>query len=73
MDVADRFVDSITARFPFLADFPYAGRSRHQDLGQGRRSFPVGEYLIVYSVQEENVLILRVVHGKRQLEEIFGP
>ncbi len=70
MDIADKFVDSITDRFPFLASFPYAGRIRIE-FGKGRRSFPVGEYLIVYSVKGEEVVILRVVHGKRQLEDIF--
>lgn len=71
MDVATRLVDSITNRFIFLANFPYAGRARDDDFGGGSRSFAVGEYVIVYRVEEDDVLILRVVHGKRNLEGLF--
>jgi len=71
MDVATRLVDSITDRFFFIANFPYAGRTRDLDFGPGVRSFPVGEYVIVYCVEEEDVLILAVVHGKRDFEILF--
>lgn len=42
MDVATRLVDSMTDRFFFLANFPYAGRSRAAEFGRGMRSFSVG-------------------------------
>ena len=71
MDVASRLVDSITDRFFLLASFPYAGRVREQDFGVGVRSFAVGEFIIVYSTDEEDVFILRVVHGRRDLERLF--
>jgi len=32
----------------------------------------VGEYVIVYSVENEDAPILRVVDGRRQLEALFG-
>jgi plasmid stabilization system protein ParE len=51
------------------------GRARDSDLGSGRRSLPVGRYVIVYRVVDEfersDVLILRVVHGSRDMEELF--
>jgi toxin ParE1/3/4 len=71
MDVATRLVDSLTGRFFFLAGFPYAGRARDEDFGSGSRSFAAGEYVIVYCVEGEDVLILRVVHGRRNLESLF--
>jgi len=71
MDVATRLIDSITGRFAFLATFPYVGRARDEDFGAGSRSFAVGEYIVVYSVEGANVLILRVVHGKRDLDALF--
>ena len=55
-----------------LAGFPYIGRSRDDDFGPGCRSLAVGEYVIVYCVENEDVLILRVVHGRRELEALFG-
>jgi toxin ParE1/3/4 len=71
MDVATRVVDSITSRFAFIASFPYVGRARDEDLGAGSRSFVVGEYVIVYCVEGADVLILRVVHGRRDREALF--
>jgi toxin ParE1/3/4 len=72
MDVATRLIDSITDRFFFLATFPHIGRARHEDFGTGSRSFAVGEYVIVYCVEGVDVFILRVVHGKRDLEVLFN-
>ena len=39
--------------------------------GTGSRSLAVGEYVVVYCVENEDVLILRVVHGKRDLESLL--
>jgi plasmid stabilization system protein ParE len=33
---------------------------------------PVGEYVIVYCIENDDALILRVVHGRRDLEALFG-
>ncbi|MEO8434444.1 MAG: type II toxin-antitoxin system RelE/ParE family toxin [Pyrinomonadaceae bacterium] len=72
VEVADRLIDSITARFSLLSNHPYVGRTRDEDFGFGSRSFPVGEYVIVYSVDHEDVLVLRVAHGRRDMEALFG-
>jgi len=71
-EIADRFVDSMTERLFLLPGHPYLARSRDDDLGIGMRSFPVGEYVIVYFVENKDVHILRVVHGLRDMEELFG-
>jgi len=44
LEVADRFIDSITERFFLLASHPNIGRARGYDLRPGLRRFPVGEY-----------------------------
>jgi toxin ParE1/3/4 len=72
MDVATRLIDAITSRFYLLSNFPYVGRARDEDFGAGSRSARVGEYVIVYCVDGQDVLILRVVHGRRDLEALFG-
>jgi len=51
---------------------PYLGRTRDHDIGPDARNFAVGEYVILYCVDDGDVLILRVVHGKRVLEALFG-
>ncbi len=72
IDIADRLIDSITSRFLLLASHPHAGRSRDEDLRPGLRSFPVGEYVIIYRVLGEDVAILRVLRGSRNIEALFG-
>ena len=71
-DIADRIIRSITERIYVLARFPYAGRSRDDDLGAGRRSFPAGDDMIVYRLEGADVLILRVAHGRRDIKALFG-
>jgi len=72
LEVANSLIDGLVERFLLLGGFPYMGRSRENDLGVGRRSLAVGEYVIIYRVESTDVLILRVVHGRRDLEALFG-
>ena len=41
------------------------------DRASGLRGFPVGRYVILYRVDGDDALILRVVHGRRDLEALF--
>jgi plasmid stabilization system protein ParE len=41
-------------------------------LRSGLRSFPVGEYVIIYRIEDADVLILRVVRGNRNIAALFG-
>jgi toxin ParE1/3/4 len=47
------------------------GRLR-DDLRPGLRSFAVGEYVIVYTIEDENVEILFVFHGRQDIEGQLG-
>ncbi len=48
------------------------GRGR-DDLRPGMRSFPAGDYVIVHSILEDNVVrILHVVHGSRDIDALLG-
>lgn len=71
-DIADRLLDSLTSRFLLLAAYPHVGRVR-PDLRPELRSFPVGQYVILYSLEEKDVLILHVLHSRRDLEAILRP
>lgn len=66
IETADRLVDAITARFVLLATHPHLGR-RRDDLRPGTRTFSVGEYLLLYRVDGDDVFIQRVVHGNRDI------
>jgi toxin ParE1/3/4 len=68
IDVATRVVESIAELFWLLAQYVYLGRARDEDLRPGLRSFPAGDYLIVYRISKEGVvLILHIVQGRRDL------
>ena len=71
VDTADRLVESITSRFILLAAYPETGRRRDDDLRPGVRTFPVGEYLIAYRIENDDVLILRVIRGSRDIEALL--
>ena len=61
---ADRLVDDIIHRFDLLAEQPGMGRSR-PEFGIGVRSFAVENYVIYYRQEGNDVLIARVLHGRR--------
>jgi toxin ParE1/3/4 len=71
-EIADRLIDSITDRFFILSKYPNIGRRRDNDLAPGLRSFPVGAYLVLYRLQNEDVHILRVLLGSRNIEALLG-
>ena len=71
IDVANRVIDSITERFFLLAQHPQIGRRRDHDLRPNLRSFPVGEYVIIYRSDGEDVFILHVMRGSRDLERLL--
>ena len=72
IDIAERFIDSITSRFYLLSHHPKLGRARDEDIGPGTRTFPVGNYVIVYDVSGQDVEILRIAHGRRNLAALFN-
>lgn len=70
IEIADRFIDSLTERFLLLARHPHVGRLR-DDLRPGLRIFPVGRYVILYRVEDEDVFILHVVAADRDLDRLL--
>lgn len=68
--IADQVLDEINARFDVLAVWPQAGR-RRDELGHGLRSHAVGSYIIFYRLAREDVVIQRVLHGRRDLGSLF--
>ena len=58
--------------FLLLAHNPRPGRRRDEELRPGLRSFPVSEYIILYRIEAEDVLILHVVRDSRKLDALLG-
>ncbi|WP_304218706.1 type II toxin-antitoxin system RelE/ParE family toxin [Phenylobacterium aquaticum] len=65
---ADRVLLALMAAEDRLAAFPQLGRSR-PDLPGQLRSWPVGAYLVFYRPMEGGILVIRILHGARDLGE----
>jgi toxin ParE1/3/4 len=71
LDAALRFFNLIDEKLKLLAAFPGAGTAR-DELAPGLRSFPVGNYLIVYRrIKGGEIEVVRILHGARNLRKIF--
>ena len=68
---ASRFLDSLEATCELLAKHQLIGHAR-PELGEGLRSFPIGNYLIFYIPVADGIDIARVIYGGRDLPGIFG-
>lgn len=69
--IADCVINSITDRFHLLGQYPRLGRAR-DDLRPGLRSYPAGEYVIIYPIDGADALILLVLQGRRDIEGLIG-
>ena len=67
---ADALLDDIDRKCDLLARNPHLGQAR-PDIAPDLRYFPAGNYLILYRITPEGVEIVRVVHGARQLTNLF--
>jgi toxin ParE1/3/4 len=70
VEAADRLVDAVLATAEKIAEWPEMGRQRPELLA-GLWSFPVGRLLIFYRIRESAVEVVRVVHGRRDLDSLF--
>lgn len=67
---ADAFVDELVETCLTLAEHPAAGHGR-PELAPDLRSFSHGNYIIFYRPIDNGVLVIRVLHGARDLTELF--
>jgi toxin ParE1/3/4 len=72
LEIADRFTEFLSDHFYLLSNHPYIGRRRDEELRPGLRSFPVRDYIIIYRIEDEDALILRVLRGSRNIEALLG-
>jgi toxin ParE1/3/4 len=65
---ADRVLDAIQRRWQQLSLYPYSGVAR-DDIAPGIRCLVAGNYLTLYRVAADGILIIRVLHGRRKIDE----
>lgn len=67
---ADRWIDTLDEKIRLLADNPLMGPAR-PDIARELRYHPVGNHLLLYRVIQGGIEIVRVVHGARDLLDLF--
>lgn len=71
VDSADRLIEQIHAKAQMLAESPGVGR-RREDLLPFLRSYPLGNYVIFYRIVDDGIDVIRILHGARNIDRIFG-
>ena len=67
---ADRWLDTLEEKIRLIADNPLMGPAR-PDIARELRYHPVGNHLLLYRVIQGGIEIVRVVHGARDLLDLF--
>ena len=67
---ADRWLDTIEAKLSLIADNPLLGAAR-PDIAPELRYHAVGNYLLLYRSVSGGIEVVRVVHGARDLLNLF--
>jgi len=75
-DAASRFLEAVEASVERLLSMPYSGAARvlRNPALAGLRFWPVkdfDEFLIFYVVAGDTVRVIRILHGKRDLDRIL--
>ena len=71
-EVADKIVREIAETTRLLEDHPFGGRAR-DEIRPGLRSIAARPHVIYYRVADGRAEIVRVLDGRRDLDEIFAP
>jgi toxin ParE1/3/4 len=68
---ADRYLDLLEEKMRLLATSPRMGRM-HSELSAGLRGFPVDDYIVFYQETIEGIDVVRVLHGARDIDNLFS-
>lgn len=69
---AERLVERVESRCEHLRTNPFMGRVR-DEFRPGLRSIVVGDHLLFYHVTDAEVVVVRFIHGSRDLPAVFDP
>ena len=71
---AEQVIAEIRGTCELLSNFPRLGRAR-QEIRESCRCMPVSRYVVYYnySLSQDEVQIVRVVDGARDIDEVYFP
>jgi toxin ParE1/3/4 len=64
------FYDKVDRYLAMIAQYPEIGEAV-DDLSPGLRRFTLGNYLLFYHPGDDEVELIRVLHGARDIERLF--
>ena len=70
-DTAEKIVREMHEAARLLSEHPLAGKARHE-IRPGLRSMPASPHVLFYRVQNNTPEIIRVLDGRRDVENIFS-
>ena len=68
---AQKYIDALKKRCDELAQSPYIGRER-PEIKPDYRSIAEGKHVIFYRVGDSGIEILRIAHGRMDIEHRLG-
>jgi toxin ParE1/3/4 len=71
IEAGERFVQEFEKKCKNLVNFPNMGRS-YEDIAPLLRGIPVDGHIILYKMIDDEITIVRVVNGKRDLKSLFS-
>lgn len=71
VDVADRISGELSSACEDLAKTPGMGHYRNDLVAEPLRFWRVREYLIIYRSEKNPIEIVRVLHGKRDVQALL--
>lgn len=70
VEAGERFVTAFEQKCGKLLQFPNMGRS-YQEIEPSLRGIPLDGYILLYRLRNDDIEIVRVVSGYRDLDELF--
>jgi toxin ParE1/3/4 len=71
VEAGERFIQEFEKKCKNIVNFPNMGRS-YEDVSPFLRGIPIDGHIILYKVIDDEVTIIRVVSGKRDLNSLFS-
>jgi toxin ParE1/3/4 len=71
IEAGEKLIDEFEARCKYLVSFPNIGRS-YRNIRSYLRGISFSGYILFYRVGNDEIEILRVVNGSRNLEALFA-
>jgi toxin ParE1/3/4 len=71
IEAGEKLLDEFEARCKYLVSFPNIGRN-YQTIRRDLRGISFSGYILFYRIGENELEILRVVRGNRDLEALFA-